>query len=52
MGEAMCIEGATDAKGFEVYVEYLLAPSLSEGQVMIDNLGAHRPKSTGTRATH
>ena len=43
MGEAMCLRGATDAKAFEVYVEHFLAPSLSEGQVVVlDNLGAHR----------
>jgi hypothetical protein len=35
MGESMCIEGATDAKAFEVYVEHFLAPSLSEGQVVV-----------------
>jgi hypothetical protein len=29
MGESMCIEGATDAKTFEVYVEHFLAPSLT-----------------------
>ena len=44
MGESMCFEGATDAKAFEVYVEDFLAPSLSKGQVVMDNLGAHRPK--------
>jgi len=45
IGEAMCFEGATDAKAFEVYVEHFLAPSLTEGQVVVmDNLGAHRPK--------
>jgi transposase len=34
-----------DAKAFEVYVEHFLAPSLSQGQVVVmDNLGAHRPK--------
>ncbi len=27
MGEAMCIQGATDAKAFEVYVEHFLAPT-------------------------
>jgi transposase len=44
MGESMCIEGATDAKAFEAYVEHFLAPSLTEGQVVVmDNLGAHRP---------
>ncbi len=45
MGESMVVEGATDAKAFEVYVEHFLAPSLTEGQVVVmDNLGAHRPK--------
>jgi transposase len=45
MGESMCVEGATDAATFEAYVEHFLAPSLCEGQVVvIDNLGAHRPK--------
>jgi hypothetical protein len=45
MGESMCFEGATDARAFEVYVEHFLAPSLCEGQVVVmDNLGAHRPK--------
>ena len=45
MGEAMCIEGATDSEAFEVYVEHFLAPSLSEEQVVVlDKLGAHRPK--------
>ena len=32
MGESMCVEGATDAEVFEVYVKYFLAPTLSEGQ--------------------
>jgi transposase len=41
----MCVEGATDAGAFEVYIEHFLAPSLHEGQVVVmDNLGAHRPK--------
>ena len=45
MGESMCIEGATDARAFEAYVEHFLAPSLTEGQVVVmDNLGVHRPK--------
>ena len=43
MGTSMTIEGATDAKAFEAYVEHFLAPSLEEGQVVIlDGLGAHR----------
>ena len=34
MGEAaMCIQGATDAKAFEIYVEHFLARTLSKGQV-------------------
>jgi transposase len=45
MGESMVVEGATDAAAFEVYIEHFLAPSLCEGQVVVmDNLGAHRPK--------
>ncbi len=45
MGEAMCVEGAIDAKAFEVYVEYFLAPTLQQGQVVVfDNLGAHKPQ--------
>jgi transposase len=45
MGESMCFEGATDAAAFELYVEHFLAPSLNKGQVVVmDNLGAHRPK--------
>jgi transposase len=45
IGESMCVEGATDAAAFEAYVEHFLAPSLCEGQVVVmDNLGAHRPK--------
>ena len=35
MGESMCVEGATDARAFEVYVEHFLAPSLREGQVVV-----------------
>ena len=43
MGESMSVEGATDAKAFEAYVEQFLAPSLREGQVVVlDGLGAHR----------
>jgi transposase len=45
MGESMCVEGATDAAAFEIYVEHFLAPTLCEGQVVVmDNLGAHQPK--------
>ena len=45
MGESMCIEGATDARAFEAYVEHFLAPSLAEGQVVVmDNLGRTDPR--------
>src|SRR5215216_5829981 len=45
MGAPMTVEGATDAKAFEAYVEHFLAPSLRQGQVVVlDGLGAHRPK--------
>jgi len=43
IGESMTVEGGTDALAFETYVEHFLAPSLSEGQVVVlDGLGAHR----------
>jgi len=43
MGEAVSIEGATDAEVFEAYVEKFLAPTLKAGQVVVlDGLGAHR----------
>ncbi len=45
MGETVSIEGATDAEVFEAYVEQLLAPTLSAGQVVVlDGLGAHRTR--------
>ena len=45
MGPTLAVEGATTAVVFEAYVERVLAPSLKEGQVVVmDNLGAHRPK--------
>ncbi len=43
MGESMIIEGSTNAAAFELYVEEILAPSLTEGQIVImDNLAAHK----------
>lgn len=45
MGPSLAVEGATTARVFEAYVERLLVPSLRPGQVVVmDNLGAHRPK--------
>jgi transposase len=41
MGESMIMQGATNAAAFELYVEEILAPSLTEGQIVImDNLAA------------
>jgi transposase len=43
MGASMLIEGATDKEVFELYVEHFLAPTLTEGQIVVmDRLGAHR----------
>jgi transposase len=45
MGPSMAVEGATTARVFETYTERLLAPALRPGQIVVmDNLGAHRPK--------
>ncbi len=44
MGETMAVEGSTNQEIFEAYVEYVLAPTLEAGQVVImDNLSAHKP---------
>jgi len=43
VGASMIIEGSTNATTFELYVEEILAPSLTEGQIVImDNLAAHK----------
>ena len=45
MGPSMAVEGASTARVFEIYTERLLAPDLRPGQIVVmDNLGAHRPK--------
>ena len=45
MGSSMAVEGATTGEIFEAYVEHFLAPELQPGRVVVmDNLGAHRPK--------
>jgi transposase len=45
MGESMIIEGEALAAAFERYVEEILVPSLSAGQIVImDNLAAHKGK--------
>jgi transposase len=43
MGETMAVEGSTDRGVFEAYVEHALAPTLGSGQVVVDNLSAHKP---------
>ncbi len=48
MGQALAIEGSTDAGLFEAYVEEFLAPTLEAGQVVVlDGLGAHRTERVG-----
>ena len=49
MGPSLAVEGATTARVFETYdVEKALVPSLRTGQIVVmDNLGAHRPKRIG-----
>jgi transposase len=43
MGPCLAVEGGTTAAVFEAYVERVLAPSLSSGQVVVlDNLSAHK----------
>jgi transposase len=45
MGPSLTVEGATTTRVFETYVKKVLSPVLQEGQVVVmDNLGAHRPK--------
>lgn len=45
MGEAMILEGSADTLAFEVYIEQVLAPSLSAGQIVVmDNLSTHTGK--------
>ncbi len=43
MGEALILEGSATAVAFEQYIEQILAPSLTTGQiVLMDNLAAHK----------
>lgn len=45
MGPSLAVEGATTAGVFGAYVEKVLVPELRAGQIVVmDNLGAHRPK--------
>jgi hypothetical protein len=43
MGPSLAVEGATTREVFEAYLEGVLAPTLSPGQVVVmDNLSAHK----------
>jgi transposase len=42
MGPSLAVEGATNRGVFETYVERVLAPTLRGGQVVMDNLTAHK----------
>ncbi len=43
MGEALVLTGATDAAAFVTYVEQVLGPTLTPGQVVVlDKLSAHK----------
>jgi transposase len=43
IGACMIMEGSVNAAAFEAYVEHILVPSLSAGQIVVmDNLSAHK----------
>jgi transposase len=43
MGPSLAVDGPTDRKVFEAYVERVLLPTLRAGQVVVmDNLSAHK----------
>jgi transposase len=43
IGASMIIEGAVNEAAFEAYVEHILVPSLSAGQIVVmDHLSAHK----------
>jgi hypothetical protein len=43
MGPTLAVEGVTDRKVFEAYLEGVLAPSLRGGQIVVmDNLSVHK----------
>ncbi len=43
MGPCLAVEGGTTKDVFEAYIEQVLAPSLSPGQIVVmDNLAAHK----------
>jgi len=51
IGASMMLEGAADGAAFEIYVEQILAPSLTAGQIVVmDHLST--PKGAKVRACH
>jgi transposase len=43
MGPSLAVEGSTTKAVFEIYVEWVLAPSLKPGQIVVmDNLSSHK----------
>jgi transposase len=42
VGAAMSVEDATYETAFETYVKYFLAPTLKDGQVVMDTLQVHK----------
>lgn len=47
LGPGLLVEGGITTRGFEVYVEHLLAPTLQPGQIVIlDNLKQHHSERT------
>jgi transposase len=42
MDPCLTVEGATTKEVFETYIEQVLAPTLQDGQVVIDNLSSHK----------
>jgi transposase len=43
MGPSLAVEGSTTREVFETYIERVLAPSLSPGQIVVmDNLSSHK----------
>jgi hypothetical protein len=54
MGPSLAVEGPTTREVFEAYVEKVLAPELSAGQIVVmDNLSSHKgPRVPIRRGTH
>jgi transposase len=48
MGPTLAVEGTTNREVFEAYIEWVLAPTLRPGQVVVmDNLSAHKGRKVG-----